>query len=150
MELIIEPVTCMGRLSQIAIKMCIPWAPGFTKYQILRDPSAEPFYVNAPVPSPFGYNSSINPISLEIFMDPVCRYHISYKFSVAGTMAKIVQQFYQWLPAHLTAIIFIILKNQIWKLNEETSAKDVRPLHRYFQYDSLYIIAGKTSFAARK
>ncbi|XP_036227965.2 GPI inositol-deacylase [Bactrocera oleae] len=141
-ELRIVPLSCMGDLNSIIIKMCIPWAPGFNKYQIIRDPSTEVFYMNVPVSSPVGYNSSMNPISLEIFLDPLCRYQISYKFSIVGTMSRIAQQFFHWLPSHLTAVILVILKNQISKLHEESSTKGVRPYHGYFQYDSLYLITG--------
>ncbi|XP_054729003.1 GPI inositol-deacylase isoform X2 [Anastrepha obliqua] len=142
-ELRVEPLTCMGDLKPIIIKMCIPWAPGFTKYQTLLDPSADFFYVNVPVSSPIGYNSSRNPISLEIFLDSSCRYHISYKFSVAGTMSKVVQQFYQWIPSHLTAVMLIILKNQIWHFGcESHESRGFQPFYGFFQYSSLYIITG--------
>uniref|UniRef100_A0A0A1XDW7 GPI inositol-deacylase n=1 Tax=Zeugodacus cucurbitae TaxID=28588 RepID=A0A0A1XDW7_ZEUCU len=141
-ELRIVPLSCMGDLNSIIIKMCIPWAPGFTKYQIIRDPSAEVFYVNVPVSSPIGYNSSMNPISLEIYLDPLCRYQISYKFSIVTTMSRVAQQFLHWLPSHLTAVILIILKNQISQLHEESSTKGVRPYYGYFQYASLYLITG--------
>ncbi|XP_004527251.1 GPI inositol-deacylase [Ceratitis capitata] len=147
MELKFEPLSCLGDSNPVVIKMCTPWLPGFTKYHIIRDPSAEVFYVNIPVASPRGYNLTKNPISLEVYLDPACRYHISYKFSIEGTMSRIVHHFYQWLPSHLTAVILIILKNKISKLHHESSTKGIRPFHGYFQFSSIYLITGCRIFS---
>lgn len=73
----------------------------------------------------------------------VSQQYCSYKISIVATMSRIAQQFFHWLPSHLTAVILVILKNQISKFHEEPSTKGVRPYHGYFQYASLYLITGK-------
>lgn len=46
-------------------------------------------------------------------MDPNCRYHIRAKNSFGQTASRIVQQFSQWIPAHLVAILLLALRHQI-------------------------------------
>ncbi|XP_067638402.1 GPI inositol-deacylase isoform X3 [Eurosta solidaginis] len=143
MELKIEPVSCVTTLNTITIKMCIPFAQGFSKYKTFRPMASESFYVNIPVVNRSVYNKLEYPISLEFFVDSSCRYQISYTFSYAATMSRIVQQYYQWLPSHLIAIVLIVLKTQIWKFHGCSNGKEVLlPYSGYFQYNSFFIIMG--------
>ncbi|XP_037823045.1 GPI inositol-deacylase [Lucilia sericata] len=139
----IEPIGCGDKDFNVATKLCIPWARGYERYSHITQLSREKsIYVNVPMSAPIHYNTSENPVSLELFLDPVCRYQISYKFSIAGTMSKIVQEFYHWIPAHLTAVLFVVLRNQIVKFQSAENTLFVKPYAGFFQCKSLYIITG--------
>ncbi|XP_065365052.1 GPI inositol-deacylase [Calliphora vicina] len=139
----IETFGCGDKAFKVTAKLCIPWARGYERYshitQLSKDKS---IYVNVPMSAPNHYNTSRNPVSFELFLDPVCRYKISYTFSIAGTMSKIVQEFYHWIPAHLTAVLFVVLRNQIVKFQSAENTLFVKPYAGFFQCKSLYIITG--------
>lgn len=58
-------------------------------------------------------------------------------------MSKIVQEFYHWIPAHLTAVLFVVLRNQIVKFQNPENTLFVKPYAGFFQCKSIYIITGK-------
>lgn len=72
-----------------------------------------PMYLYVPISKPHGYNTSKIPVNVELHLDPACRYKITFRNSFSQTLARIVQQFSHWIPAHLTAILFLVLKHQI-------------------------------------
>ncbi|KAM7350071.1 GPI inositol-deacylase [Cochliomyia hominivorax] len=139
----VEPISCEYKNINIVVKTCIPWSRGFERYvHVTHLSNDKSIYVNVPMSSPKHYNTSKNPVSLEIFLDPICRYKISYKFSFSATLSKIVQEFYQWIPAHLTAVLFVVLRNQIVKFQSVENTLFVKPYAGFFQCKSLYIITG--------
>ena len=70
-------------------------------------------YVYTPKQRPLNYNASSNPISVELQLDPSCRYTIEVKNSFGMILSRIAHQFGHWLPAHLVAIILLAFKHQI-------------------------------------
>ncbi|XP_073835018.1 GPI inositol-deacylase isoform X2 [Musca autumnalis] len=137
----IEPLGCGDKDFGVTGKICIPWARGFDRHIYLTPDSKEKtIYVNVPFSTPNGYNTSQNPVSLELFLSPICRYKISYQFSIAGTSSKIVQEFYHWLPAHLSAVLFLVLRNQIVSFQNSEKTLFVKPYAGFFQSKSLYIV----------
>ncbi|XP_061388136.1 GPI inositol-deacylase [Musca vetustissima] len=137
----IEPVECADKEFGVTAKICIPWARGFDRHvHLTHDTKDKSIYVNVPFSTPSGYNTTQNPVSLELFLNPGCRYKISYQFSIAGTSSKIVQEFYHWLPAHLSAVLFLVLRNQIVSFQSSEKALFVKPYAGFFQSKSLYIV----------
>ncbi|KAL9872577.1 GPI inositol-deacylase isoform 2-T2 [Glossina fuscipes fuscipes] len=73
----IEPIACVDKPFQITGKICVPWVRGFERYKHLSHNTLDKsIYVNVPIPTPTGYNTSVNPVCLELFLDPPCRYKI--------------------------------------------------------------------------
>lgn len=72
-----------------------------------------PMYINIPQAKPAGYNTSVNMISVDLHLDPSCRYSITIRNSLGQTMARIVQQYSHWLPGHLVTILLLAFKYQI-------------------------------------
>ncbi|XP_058983673.1 GPI inositol-deacylase-like isoform X1 [Musca domestica] len=139
----IEPVECGDDEFGVTAKICIPWARGFNRHiHLTHDTKVKTIYVNVPFSTPSGYNTTQNPVTLDLFLNPSCRYKISYQFSIAGTFSKIVQEFYHWLPAHLTAVLFLVLRNQIVSFQNSEDALFVKPYAGFFQSKSLYIVTG--------
>lgn len=66
----------------------------------------------------------------------------SYQLSIAATASKIVQESYHWLPAHLTSVLFIILKHEIVNFQNPRNSWFIKPYVGFFQYKSFYIITG--------
>ncbi|XP_075154707.1 GPI inositol-deacylase isoform X2 [Haematobia irritans] len=139
----LQPVNCADNDYEFNAKLCIPWARGFDRYIHKKHDSRDKnIYVNVPFSTPPGYNTTENPISLQLFLNPSCRYKISYELSVAATSSKIVQEFYHWLPAHLTAVLFWVLRNQIVKFQNSEKTLFIKPYAGFFQCKSLYIVTG--------
>lgn len=69
--------------------------------------------VYTPKQRPLNYNNTANPVSVELFLDPTCRYSIEVKNSFGMILSRIVHQFGHWMPAHLVAIILLAFKHQL-------------------------------------
>ncbi|XP_013103722.2 GPI inositol-deacylase [Stomoxys calcitrans] len=137
----VEPLACANDDYEVNAKICVPWARGYDRHVHRKHDSKDKhIYVNAPFSAPSGYNTTENPITLELYLNPACRYRISYELSVAGTSSKIVQEFYHWLPAHLTAVLFWVLRNQIVKFQNSEKTIFIKPYAGFFQCKSLYIV----------
>lgn len=78
-----------------------------------RDSKTAPLYIYPIMEKPKGYNTSVIPITAEFHLDPTCRYKISIKNSLPMTLARIAQQNSVWVPAHLVAVMLLVLKHQI-------------------------------------
>lgn len=71
---------------------------------------------------------------------------LSYEYSHADALSRLVQQFYSWLPAHFVCVLLIVLRNQLDKFQEVGSFKSLKPYIGYLQYSSLYLVTGKLYF----
>ncbi|XP_034489580.1 GPI inositol-deacylase [Drosophila innubila] len=139
----VEPLQCLQPKYRITARLCVPWAAGFERYQTLTSPDQNPgLYVNVPTLMPKHYNTSLNPVILDLYLDPICRYRISYEYSYADALSRIVLQFYGWLPAHLVCVLLIVLRNQLDKFQQRGSFKSLKPYLGYLQYASLYLVTG--------
>lgn len=98
-------------------------------FSIFSESEANPIYVHVPNSKPRKYNTTANPITVDLYLDPNCRYTFSYKNSFGGTMSRIFHQYIHWLPAHLTAILFLSMKHQI-SLTPNTYAFKCGKLHK--------------------
>lgn len=78
-----------------------------------------------------------NAISLSICLP------LSYEYSHADALSRLVQHFYNWLPAHFVCVLLIVLRNQLDKFQEVGSFKSLKPYIGYLQYSSLYLVTGK-------
>lgn len=82
-------------------------------YIFFSNSETGPLIVHSPISKPGKYNSTVNPITVELYLDPNCRYTIDIKHSFSHSVARIVQLFTHWLPAHLVAVLLLTLKHQI-------------------------------------
>lgn len=109
LELVATPKYCSKQ--QTVARACIPWTEGFCRYhQFVSDPS---FIISTPKSRPLNYNTTDNPVIVEIHLDSTCRYSFEIRQSFMHTMARIVLQFTHWLPAQLVAIMCLAIKHQI-------------------------------------
>uniref|UniRef100_A0A6B2ED42 GPI inositol-deacylase n=1 Tax=Phlebotomus kandelakii TaxID=1109342 RepID=A0A6B2ED42_9DIPT len=113
MELILQPRLCSKPGYHSVVRICVPWTEGFDRYHYFTETSHDPLYLYVPKSRPMGYNSSENSVTVHLHLDPNCRYKVSIRNSFGMTMARIVQQYSHWFPAHLAAILFLSLKYQI-------------------------------------
>lgn len=110
LELIVTPKFCTKH--KTIAKICVPWSSGFNRFHQFADGN-EKVTIWAPESRPINYNTSQNPIVVELMLDADCRYSISIRQSLGEMLAQIVQQFSHWLPAHLVAILCLSLKHQL-------------------------------------
>jgi GPI inositol-deacylase len=113
LELNIVPRSCAKETHHSVAKLCVPWAEGFDRYHLFNEANTKPMYIYPPEEKPSRYNGSVNPIQIELHLDPSCRFHIVVKQSFGMTMARIVQHNAHWLFAHMVAIILLSFKHQI-------------------------------------
>lgn len=78
-----------------------------------RENKSQPLQIYTPIRQPSGYNGTAHKINVELHLDPNCRYEISVKNSITTSMARIVQQYTIWLPAHLVTILLLGFRYQI-------------------------------------
>ena len=109
LEIVATPKYC--KKHQTLSRICVPWTDGFARFHLFSND--ENLIVWTPKSRPLNYNTSANPIVVELLLDPSCRYSISVRQSFNQMLARIVQQFSHWLPAHLIAIICLSFKHQL-------------------------------------
>ncbi|XP_055373238.1 GPI inositol-deacylase [Condylostylus longicornis] len=109
----IKPKICSQNKHHAVARVCIPWLKNCDKYQHFTDEENRPLYIDVPKTKPQNYNSTANPIIVQLHLDANCRYKISYKNSFGGTMSRILQQYFHWLPAHLVGILLMAFRHQI-------------------------------------
>lgn len=103
-----------------------------------REDIQTPFYVNTPITRPTRYNTTLFPLSVDLYLDPECRYTISATNSFGQTASRIFLQFSHWIPAHIVAILLLAFKYQI----------KITPEKEIFKCGSLNaaLLAGQTFF----
>lgn len=105
---------------------------------LFREKDQTPFYVNAPTSRPSGYNTTLYPITVDLYLDPECRYTISATNSFGQTASRIFLQFSHWIPAHIVAILLLAFRYQT-KITPEKEIFKCGPL-------STALLAGQTFF----
>ncbi|XP_065094786.1 GPI inositol-deacylase [Ochlerotatus camptorhynchus] len=109
----IDMRSCNSDIPSVVANISVPWTDGFTKYSYYYNKNHSVIYVYTPYDRPNEVNSSTNPIGVDLHLNPSCRYSLSYSQSLSVMMARIVQQFGQWMPAHCVAILLLALKHQV-------------------------------------
>ncbi|KAH8396272.1 hypothetical protein KR222_007229 [Zaprionus bogoriensis] len=143
LRIVVEPLQCLQPNYRITTRLCVPWAAGFERYHTLTSPDQQPrLYVNVPTLMPRHYNTSLNPVTLDLYLDPICRYRVSYEYSHADALSRLVLHFYGWFPAHIVCVLLIVLRNQLDKFQEVGSFRSLKPYIGYLQYTSLYLVTG--------
>ncbi|KAJ6637478.1 GPI inositol-deacylase, partial [Pseudolycoriella hygida] len=112
-ELEIKSRTCSKKQHHAVAKLCVPWTEGFNRYHHFTDAENVVMNLNVPISKPSGYNTTLNPVTVKLNLDPNCRYQVSMKNSFSMTLARGVQQFSHWVPANLVAVLLLALKHQI-------------------------------------
>ncbi|KAH8240523.1 hypothetical protein KR038_002336 [Drosophila bunnanda] len=140
-RVIVEPLQCINPEYRVTARLCVPWAAGFERYQTLKSVDQKPqLFANVPTLVPRHYNTTLNPVILDLYLDPVCRYRISYEYSYTSALSRLVLEFYGWLPAHLACVLLIVLRKQVQLFHEVGSFRSLRPYVGYLQYTSLYVV----------
>lgn len=109
LELVVTPKTCTKH--RTLAKICIPWTDGFDRFHHFHGDASMMLWT--PKSRPLNFNTSVHPIVVDLTLDPACRYSVHVRQSLGQMVARIVQQFSHWLPAHLVAILCLSLKHQI-------------------------------------
>lgn len=94
-------------------KVMVPWAGGQDRYHYFISGMHRPLELNVPVNKPTNLNGSENAVRVELHLDPACRYRIVMKNSFWQTMARIVQIYSPWLPAHLVVVLCLAFRHQL-------------------------------------
>ncbi|XP_022219745.2 GPI inositol-deacylase isoform X2 [Drosophila obscura] len=141
LRVIIEPLQCLNPQYRVTARLCVPWAAGFERFQTLTSPGEKPqLYANVPTLLPRHYNTSLNPVTIDLYLDPICRYRISYEYGYSSALSRLVLEFYGWLPAHLACVLLIVLRKQVSTFQEVGSFRSLKPYTGYLQYTSLYVV----------
>ena len=89
--------TCSKKQHHAVAKLCVPWTVGFDRYHHFTwveaipissmrkwfscfrysDIENEVMQLNVPVAKPSGYNTTENPVTIKLNLDPNCRYEIT-------------------------------------------------------------------------
>lgn len=109
----IDVRSCNAELPFVVANISVPWTDGFTKYSYYYKKNHSVIYAYTPYDKPNGFNSTTNPVSIDLHLNPSCRYTLSYSQSLSVMMARVVQQFGQWIPAHCVAILLLAIKHQV-------------------------------------
>lgn len=109
LELMITPKHCTKH--RTVARICIPWTEGFDRFH--RFVGDDSMILWTPKSRPINYNTSANPIVVDLLLDPSCRYTVEVRQSLGQMLARTVQQYSHWLPAHLAAILFLCIKHQV-------------------------------------
>ncbi|KAH8281325.1 hypothetical protein KR018_009619 [Drosophila ironensis] len=140
-RVIVEPLQCLQPEYRVTARLCVPWAAGFERFQTLKSPDQKPqLYANVPTLVPRHYNTTLNPVTLDLYLDPICRYRISYEYSYSSALSRLVLEFYGWLPAHFVCVLLIVLRKQVETFQEVGSFRSLRPYVGYLQYTSLFVV----------
>nr|XP_016937172.1 GPI inositol-deacylase [Drosophila suzukii] len=140
-RVIVEPLQCISSEYRVTARICVPWAAGFERFQTLKSFDQKPqLYVNVPTLVPRHYNTTLNPVTLDLYLDPTCRYRISYEYSYSSALSRLVLEFYGWMPAHLVCVLLIVLRKQVETFHQVGTFRSLRPYVGYMQYTSLYVV----------
>ncbi|XP_017137170.1 GPI inositol-deacylase [Drosophila miranda] len=141
LRVIVEPLQCLKPQYRVTARLCVPWAAGFERFQTMTSPDEKPqLYANVPTLLPKHYNTTLNPVVMDLYLDPICRYRISYEYGYSSALSRLVLEFSSWLPAHLTCVLLIVLRKQVSTFHEVGSFKSLKPYTGYLQYTSLYVV----------
>lgn len=73
LELEIKP-KCIREPYHIVARLCVPWTKGFERFHYFTESDKSPMYIWVPVNRLRGYNTTENPVSVHLNLDPECRY----------------------------------------------------------------------------
>ncbi|SPP89629.1 GPI inositol-deacylase isoform X1 [Drosophila guanche] len=141
LRVIIEPLKCLNPQYRVTARLCVPWAAGFERFQTLTSPEEKPqLYANVPTLLPKYYNTTLNPVTIDLYLDPICRYRISYEYGYSSALSRLVLEFYGWLPAHLACVLLIVLRKKVSTDQEVGSFISLKPYTGFLQYTSLFVV----------
>lgn len=110
-------------------KMSVPWAEGHDKYHYFTPEMHRPMQLNVPTNKPSGLNGTEAAVTVELHLDPSCRYQIVVKNSFLASMARIVQIYSVWLPAHLVVVLCLAFRHQLQLTPKDCEFK-CYPIHK--------------------
>ncbi|KAH8420199.1 hypothetical protein KR009_007142 [Drosophila setifemur] len=141
LRVVVEPLQCLNPEYRVTARLCVPWAAGFERFQTLKSVDQKPqLYATVPTLVPRRYNTTVNPVTLDLYLDPICRYRISYEYSYSSALSRLILEFYGWLPAHLACVLLIVLRKQVVTFQTVGSFRSLRPYVGYLQYTSLLVV----------
>lgn len=91
------------------------------------------------------YNTTLNPVSVDLTLDPKCQYKIVIRNSFGKTASRIVEQFSHWIPAHLTAILLLSFRHQTSLTPPKALFKCGSLINAYSASSTFFILTGKNN-----
>ncbi|XP_053690487.1 GPI inositol-deacylase isoform X2 [Sabethes cyaneus] len=111
--IVITTRSCNSTSHPPLIDVNIPWSEHFNRFSYnVRAKNRSIFYVFIPVNTPV-HRTGDYPVLVNLYISPECRYSISYEQSISVMIARIVQQFGSWVPAHCVAVLLLSFKHQM-------------------------------------
>lgn len=108
-----------------------------------RQDDNTPLYLYAPITRPAGYNTTLYPLSVDLYLDPSCQYEVRATNALGQTASRIFLQFTHWLPAHFVAILLLAFRHQI-QISPEKEIFKCGPLSTaFFAGQTFFIITGR-------
>lgn len=77
LELDIKP-KCLREPYHIVARLCVPWTKGFERFYHFTESDKGPMYIWVPINRLRGYNTTENPVRVDLTLDPDCRYTIRW------------------------------------------------------------------------
>lgn len=126
----VKPRRCGRAKYHVVGKVAIPWVEGQEKYHYFTSAmSHRVLELNVPVNKPAHLNGSENAVQVRLHLDPACRYQITIRNSFFTTMARIVQIYSAWLPAHLVVVLCLAFRHQL-QITPKGSEFKCYPVHK--------------------
>lgn len=96
-------------------KVSVPWAEGHDRYHYFTSAvlPRRPLELFVPTNKPTHLNGSEAALRVTLHLDPSCRYQVVVQNSFLNTMARIVQIYSVWLPAHLVVVLCLAFRHQL-------------------------------------
>lgn len=92
---------------------------------------------------PAGYNTTLFPLAVDLYLDPGCQYEIRAKNALGQTASRIFLQHTHWLPAHFVAILLLAFRHQI-QISPDKEIFKCGPLTTsFFASQTFFIITGE-------
>lgn len=138
---------CSNPKYHAVAKVSIPWAEGQEKYHYFTNSMPHRVLeLNVPINKPAHLNGSENAVQVRLHLDPSCRYQVTARNSFFTTMARIVQIYSSWLPAHLVVVLCLAFRHQL-QITPKGCEFKCYPLHKaLINCGPFFIISGARLF----
>lgn len=113
LELAVRPERCVSKSYHAVAKVSVPWAEGYDRYHYFTMNMTRPLYLYVPTAKPLHMNGTDYPVTIRLHLDPKCRFSVTIKNSLGMTMARIMQIYWSWLPAHLVVVLLLAFRYQL-------------------------------------
>lgn len=120
---------CSRDTHHAVARLSVPWAEGHERYHYFTHDMHRPMELNVPTNKPSHLNGTEAALLVRLHLDPACRYRIVARNSFLTTMARIVQIYSVWLPAHLVVVLCLTFRHQL-QLTPKGCVFKCYPVHK--------------------